>query len=58
MYYHILEYGDYDEIGYQGYYTTPEEAEKQRAKLEDMFPKPTFVIFPDTSKREPPIVTI
>jgi hypothetical protein len=58
MYYHILEYGDYGNIGYQGYYETKEEAQKQVDKLSDYFPNQTFQIFVDNSKKEPPITTM
>ena len=58
MYYHIIEYGDYGNIGYQGYYETKEEAQKQVDKLSDYFPNQTFQIFLDNSKKEPPITTM
>jgi len=58
MYYHILEYGDYGNIGYQGYYDTLEEAQKQVKKLSDFFPNQTFQIFADKSRKEPPITTM
>ena len=58
MYYHIIEYGDYGNIGYQGYYETKEEAQKQVDKLSDYFPNQTFQIFVDNSKKEPPITTM
>ena len=58
MYYHILEYGHYGEIGYQGYFNTVQEAENQAAKLKDFFPDKDFVIFTDTSKKEPEITTV
>jgi antirestriction protein len=58
MYYHILEYGDYGNIGYQGYYDTLEEAQKQVKKLSDYFPNQTFQIFADKSRKEPPITTM
>ena len=58
MYYHILEYGDYGNIGYQGYYDTLEEAQKQVKKLSDYFPNQTFEIFADKSRKEPPITTM
>jgi hypothetical protein len=58
MYYHIIEYGQYDNIGYQGYYDTIEEAQKQVEKLSDFFPNQTFQIFPDKSRKEPPITTM
>lgn len=58
MYYHIIEYGQYDNIGYQGYYDTIEEAQKQVEKLSNFFPNQTFEIFADKSRKEPPITTM
>ena len=58
MYYHIIEYGQYDNIGYQGYYDTIEEAQKQVEKLSNYFPNQTFEIFADKSRKEPPITTM
>ena len=54
MYHHILEYGDYDNIGYQGYYDTIEEAQKRVNELSDYFPNQTFVIFSDVSTSSAP----
>jgi hypothetical protein len=58
MYYHIIEYGDYGNIGHQGYYDTEQEAKKRIAELEDMFPDVSFQIFPTNSPKEPPITTV
>ena len=58
IYYHILEYGDYGDIGYQGVYDTKEEADKRIASLSDMFPNIHFELFIDTSRKEPPITTV
>lgn len=58
MYYHILEYGNYGEIGYQTYFDTKEEAQKEVERLTNFFPNLNFQIFVDTSKKQPPIVTI
>ena len=58
MYYHILEYGDYGKIGYQGHYDTFEEAKKQVERLKDYFPKMDFQVFPSNSRKEPPITTM
>jgi hypothetical protein len=58
MYYHVLEYGDYGNIGYQGVYDTLNEAEKEAARLKDYFPKMDFQIFPSNSMKEPPITTM
>jgi len=58
MYYHVLEYGMYGNIGYQGYYDTMEEAKNEAEKLKGFFPDCDFEVFTDTSKKEPPIVTV
>jgi len=58
MYYHILEYGDYGNIGYQGFYDTIEEAEKEALRLKDFFPQMDFQIFPSNSRKEPEITTM
>jgi hypothetical protein len=58
LYYHILEYGNYGEIGYQGVYDSEEEAKKRIKSLSDMFPDVTFELFTDTSSKEPPITTV
>lgn len=57
-YYHIIEYGDYGNIGHQGYYDTEKEAQERIKELEDMFPDVSFQIFPTDSRREPPITTV
>lgn len=57
-YYHIIEHGDYNNIGWQGYYKTSDEAKKRIDSLNDFFPKSYFEIFISTSKNEPPITTI
>ena len=57
-YYHILEYGDYGNIGYQGYYDTIEKADARVKKLSDFFPDVHFSIFVSDTKKEPPITTI
>jgi hypothetical protein len=57
-YYHILEYGSYGEVGYQGYYLTLEEAKQEVAHLYDCFPNSDFQVEPSNSKREPVNVTI
>jgi hypothetical protein len=58
IYYHILEYGSYGKIGYQGYYTNLLDAQARINTLSEMFTDLDFQIFIDTSKNEPPIVTI
>jgi hypothetical protein len=57
-YYHILEYGDYGNIGHQGYYLTLEEAKKRVATLEEYFPNCHYQIEPSNSKREPNNTTV
>ena len=56
MYYHILQY-DGNDVGYQGYYDTPEEAKKRIDSLYDMFPNSDFDMYPSDNDREPEIVT-
>jgi hypothetical protein len=58
LYYHVLEYGSYGEIGWQGVYSTQQEAEERAKKLKEFFPKNDFQVFTDTSKKEPPITTV
>jgi len=58
LYYHILEYGDYEEIGYQGYYENIDEAKNEVKKLSEYFPNQTFEIFSSTDTNEPPITTM
>jgi hypothetical protein len=57
-YYHILEYGEYGNIGYQGYYDTLEEAKKRVETLEEYFLNLDFQIFLSTDRNEPPITTM
>ena len=57
-YYHVLEYGNYGKIAWQGVYNTQQEAEKQAARLKNFFPKITFEVYADTSKKEPPFTTV
>jgi hypothetical protein len=58
LFFHILEYSNYGQIGSQGYYTTLKEAQEQCNRLADFFPKSNFEIFTSTSKKEPEIVTV
>jgi hypothetical protein len=58
LYYHVLEYGDYGMVGYQGMYKKLSEAEAEVKRLSDFFPDSTFEIFVDTSTKQPPIVTV
>ena len=58
MYYHILEYGDYGNIGYQGYYETLEDAKNEINRLSGYFPDMSFQIFTSDSTQEPPITTM
>ena len=56
-FYHVLEYGDYGNIGHQGCFSTPEEAKQEIARLSDYFPDSHFEIFVSDSQNEPPITT-
>lgn len=58
MYYHVLEDGGYGRIGHQGYYNTPEEAQKRADELADMFPRSEFYIEAYPSTKEPVTVTM
>jgi len=58
VYYHILEYGNYGNVGHQGYYLTLEEAKDRVKTLEDYFPNSNFQIESSNSKREPVNVTV
>ena len=58
MYYHVLEDGGYGNIGHQGYYNTPEEAQKRADELADMFPRSEFYIEAYPSTKEPVTVTM
>jgi hypothetical protein len=58
IYYHILEYGDYGNIGYQGYYETEEEAKKEINRLSGYFPDMYYEIFTSDSTQEPPVTTM
>ena len=58
LYYHILEHHGYGNIGYQGYYNTLEEAQRNLEILRAFFPNLHYTIWQDTSKKEPPIVTL
>jgi len=58
IYYHVLEYGSYGNIGWQGCYDTKEEAEKEANRLQGFFPNQTFEVWMSNSKKEPEIVTI
>lgn len=57
-YYHILEYGDYGNIGWQGFYLTIEDAKKRVLNLQDMFPNSYFQIESSSSKKEPNNTTV
>ena len=58
MYYHVLEDGGYGRIGHQGYYNTPEEAQKRVDTLSDMFPRSEFYIEAYPTTKEPVTVTM
>lgn len=58
IYYHILEYSDYGNIGWHGFKENIDDAEKECKRLKDYFPNYDFVVWVDVSKDEPVIVTI
>jgi len=58
MYYHVLEDGGFGRIGHQGYYNTPEEAQKRVDTLSDMFPRSEFYIEAYPTTKEPVTVTM
>jgi hypothetical protein len=58
IYYHILEYSNYGNVGYQGYFLTLEEAKKQSDKLTEYFPNSYFQIESSNNKKEPVNTTI
>ena len=58
VYYHILEYGSYGNIGWQGYYLTNEEAKKRAESLKEMFPSCDFIVEASSSKKEPNNTTV
>ena len=58
MYYHVLEDGGFGRIGHQGYYDTPEEAQKRVDTLSDMFPRSEFYIEAYPTTKEPVTVTM
>jgi len=57
-YYHVLEHGLIGEIGYQNYFNTIEEAEKEVERLTSLWPDLYFTIYPSNTSEEPPIVNI
>lgn len=57
-YYHILEHGNYGDIGYQGYYETWEEANQRVKELSSYFPNSYFEVWMSGSTDEPPITTM
>jgi hypothetical protein len=57
-YYHILEYHNYGDIGYQGYYDTKEEATKEADRLSKLFPNLDYQVWESDKKTEPPITTL
>ncbi len=58
VYYHILEYGHYGQIGWQGYELTIKEAQKRANDLAEMFPKSDFIVESYNSKKEPTHTTV
>jgi hypothetical protein len=57
-FYHILEHGDYGDIGYQGYYDTLEEAMERVKELSSYYPNLYFEVWMSGSPDEPPITTM
>jgi hypothetical protein len=57
-YYHILEYGMYDNVGWHGYHESVFDAEKEIIRLENLFPHLEFRVWVDTSTNEPIVTTI
>ena len=58
IYYHILEYGDYGNIGWQGFYLSLAEANERVDKLRDYFPDCDYQIEKSDSKDEPVNTTV
>jgi hypothetical protein len=58
VYYHVLEEGQYGNVGHQGYYDTLQEAENEVRRLSGFFPNNYFYVWESNSKREPEVVTI
>jgi hypothetical protein len=57
-YYHILEIGNYGEIGYQGYEENLSNAQLKVNLLSDTFENLYFEIFSSDTKDVPPIITV
>jgi hypothetical protein len=55
-YFHVLEHGLYGQIGYQTYFTTLKEAEKEVERLKRFFPELDFSIYPTNNRKQPEIV--
>jgi hypothetical protein len=58
LFFHVLEHHDYGDVGHQGYYYTIAEAQKEADRLKSLFPHLDYTIWQDTSRAEPPIVTL
>jgi uncharacterized protein YutD len=57
-YYHVIEEWSYNNIGCHGYYTSKEEAEREAARLQNLFIDNYFYVYPSPSKKEPEFVTL
>ena len=58
IYYHILVYSNYGNVGWKGYFSTLKEAKKEADRLSDYFQNSFFQIEISTSKKEPVNTTI
>jgi hypothetical protein len=58
VYYHVIEEGNYNEIGTHGFYDKRKDAEQKANALKEKFPNLFFYIYPSPSKLEPEFVTI
>ena len=58
IYYHVIERGNYGNIGWHDYYLTLQEAQDRVNKLYEYFPNLSFEVFASLSKKEPEIVTV
>jgi len=55
-YYHVIEQFR-DCYGWQGFFSTWEEAEKEKERLQNLFEKSNLYVHIDSSKREPNFIT-
>lgn len=57
-YFHLVEYDNYGEMEYHGYYDNLKDAERELRRLSRYFPKAEFEIIPTDSPDEPDIRTL